>query len=192
MILWTIQPASIYYQIQREGYYHYDESRSEDNESIYEFRTAYDWLAGEMCKRIGPPPKGVKYPVWAWYVHYSKRRKPDLRKAEYGINHEQMVCMEIDIPDDQVLLSDEEAWTLVLNNCYLSRATCHEDFNRDMAKLEKLTKEQKQASKIRSWQYIFDIEPFENDWFRKGSFIQATFWELKAEQIRKVQFFKAR
>lgn len=105
MILWAIQPASIYYQIQREGYYHYDESRSEDNESIYEFRMAYDWLAGEMCKRIGPPPKGVKYPVWAWYVHNSRRRKPDLRK---------------------------------------------------------------------------------------GSFIQATFWELKAEQIRKVQFFKAR
>ena len=192
MTLWTIQPAYLYEQIMMDGFYRFDESKISKNAWFYCCQVAYDWLAGEMKKKIGDPPTGVKYPVWAWYKHYSEHKKPDLRRAEYGRKSEKMVSMEIDIPDEQVVLSDEELWHFVLNNSYLSRAENETDYNNDMQQFEVLPESEKQAETVRSWQTIFDIEPVDTEWFKKGRSVQATFWELKAEQIRKVQFFKAR
>ena len=52
MILWTIQPASLYEQILRDGYYRFDENKA--GEAFKEdFQAAYDWLAEEMIKRSG-------------------------------------------------------------------------------------------------------------------------------------------
>ncbi len=42
-------------------------------------RRNYEWLISQMIKRIGPPPEGVVYPVWAWYKQNGKRKKTDLR-----------------------------------------------------------------------------------------------------------------
>ena len=187
-----MQPAELYEQIMQDGYFHFDGSKIEEDAWIYDYKPSYDWLVDEMKKRIGQPPNGIKYPVWAWYIHYSQHKKPDLRRAEYGRKGEQMVCMEIDIPDEQVVLSDEELWHFVLGNWYLSKATCKKDYDRDMKWFDKLSDDNKNKAITDSWQTIFDIEPFDNKWFIKGRFVQATFWELKAEQIIKVWFFKAR
>ena len=43
------------------------------------FDEAYKWIALQMEKRVGPPPEGVKFPVWAWYMQNGKHKKPDLR-----------------------------------------------------------------------------------------------------------------
>ena len=191
MILWTIKPASLYEQILRDGYYHFDENKAGDafNE---DFQAAYDWLAEEMIKRIGKSPEGVHYPVWAWYIHDSKRKKPDLRKAEYGRKGEAMVCMEIEIPDDEVVLSDEEAWHFVLNKWYMSNASCEEEYDKEEVWLDGLNEDEKRKAIVDSWQHIFDITPFNNDFKIKGRYVQATFWELRADQIRKAVFFKGR
>ena len=52
-----------------------------------------------------------------------------------------------------------------------------------------LSEDEKCEYKSGNWENVFNIEPFRNDWIIKGDSIQATFWELKAEQIRKVRFF---
>lgn len=193
MILWTIQPARLYSQIMKDGYYHFDEKKDINHDACkYEYPEAYDWLAAEMIKRVGEPHVGVKYPVWAWYIHDSKRKKPDLRKAEYGKKGQKMVCLEIDIPDNEVVLSDEEDWIFVMSNWYLSDTYCEEDLNKDNSWFESLPEDKKHKAMVDSWQNIFEITPFENEFTAKGRFVQATFWELKAEQIRKVQFFTAR
>lgn len=145
-----------------------------------------------MIKRIGEPPEGVRYPVWAWYIHDSKRKKPDLRKSEYGRKGEAMVCMEIDISDDEVVLSDEEIWLHVLNNWYLSDASCEEEYDKEEVWLDGLNEDEKRKAIVDSWQLIFDITPFNNDFKIKGHYVQATFWELRADQIRKVVFFNWR
>ncbi|WP_422677837.1 DUF3841 domain-containing protein [Bacillus smithii] len=44
---------------------------------------------------------------------------------------------------------------------------------------------------VDSWQRIFNIEPRSEEEKRSLS-IQATFWKLKLEQVRKVDFFAAR
>ena len=81
-----------------------------------EFVEMYNWLVLQMKKRIGDPPEGVIYPVWAWHTQRSKRHKPDLRSERWanGYDGEKFVCLEIEVPDEQVLLSDFDLWSLIL------------------------------------------------------------------------------
>ena len=193
MILWTIQPAELYSQIMRVGYYCFDDTKAaKDDAFMFEVRQAYEWLSAEMIKRIGKPPKDIHYPVWAWYIHDSKRKKPDLRKSEYGRKGEKMICLEIEIPDNEVVLSDEEAWHYVLGNWYLAAATSEEEYDKEISAYNSLPESKKQEAITASWNRIFDVTPFNNGFEIKGRFVQATVWKLKAEQIRKVQFFTAR
>lgn len=101
--------------------------------------------------------------------------------------HRPFTCLEIDIPDDKVLLSDFETWHVPLNHGLMSD-TEEEDAAQE-AYYNSLTDEQKKAYRDWNWEQVFDVTPFENDWVRRGSWVQATFWELRKEQIRKVRFF---
>ena len=40
-----------------------------------------------------------------------------------------------------------------------------------------------------NWKRIFDIEPFKNEWTTRGEDVQATFWELKREYVKKARPF---
>ena len=188
MILWTMQPLQIYEMIQRMGVYRCDPARS--SMMRMEFTEQYDWLVAKMTERIGPPPEGVKYPVWAWYKQNGKRHKPDLRSERwgYGGDGEPYTCLEIGVPDDQVVLSDFDSWHVPLNNWLLSD-TKEEDAAQE-SYYKSLTEVQQKAYREWNWERIFDVTPFENDWIRQGDWVQATFWELKKEQIRAVRFFK--
>lgn len=114
MILWSIQPEEVFDLIQREGVYHCDihKSRMGDFADMQ-----YSWLVSQMKKRIGPPPEGVSFPVWAWYQWRKDRKKPDLRAERwyYGYRGEKFYRLEIDIPDEQVLLSNFALWHVPLN-----------------------------------------------------------------------------
>ena len=81
MILWTMQPVEVWQEIQETGVYRCDPARS----SMPEFTDMYEWLIRQMEQRIGPPPAGVTYPVWAWYMQNGKHRKPDLRTERWGV-----------------------------------------------------------------------------------------------------------
>ena len=79
MILWTIQPERVFRLIYKRGVYRCDLSKS----GMEDFADPqYDWLVAQMKKRIGPPPEGVKYPVWAWYRWSLTKKRPDLRAIQ--------------------------------------------------------------------------------------------------------------
>ena len=120
MILWTIQPIEVWNIIQDTGVYHCDPVKS--TMLKLELVEEYEWLIRQMKKRIGLPPTGVTYPVWAWYAQNGKHRKPDLRSERwgYGPGNEQYACIEFEIPDNLVLLSDFDVWHIVLNNGLIS------------------------------------------------------------------------
>ena len=40
-----------------------------------------------------------------------------------------------------------------------------------------------------NWKNVFDLSYVDNGWVHRGDSIQATFWELRKENIRKVWFF---
>ena len=137
-----------------------------------------------------PPPSGVKYPVWAWYKQGGKRAKPDLRRERwgYGPGDEEYCCIEIDLPNEQVLLSDFDAWSIILNNGLLSESE-EEDSLLD-SQYDSMPSAQQQLFKRENWNRVFDLTPVHCDWIIRGEWIQATFWVLKKEDVRSVVFFR--
>lgn len=177
MRLWTIQPKTILEIIEEKGQFRCNPKQSELlTEYSSTYKPAYNWLVAHMRRRIGRPPVGIKYPIWAWHTFDGKHRKPDLRKAEFKNYSEPMVCIEIEIPDKQVLLSDEEDWHVVLNNIYFADAESGEDFDLEHAWFDSLPRQEQKEIKQKSWEKIFKITS-------QNRYVQATFWELRKEQI---------
>ena len=194
MKLWTIQPPEILDEIKASGVYRCNPDRAElltDPASRPIFRQSYDWLAGQMKRRLGPPPDGVRYPVWAWYRFDGENRKPDLRRTEFRTYGPGTLCIGIEIPDDRVLLSDELKWHFVLNNWWCDDSTSEEEHDRITAEIEQKNygRAQYQRMMRKSWENIFNIEKVKNDWCTNGYYVQATFWELPGSSIRSIQRF---
>ena len=185
MILWTIQPEAVYEEILSTGVYHCDFSKS----SLSEWERQYDWLVEQMKKRIGPPPNGVSYPVWAWHTWEGVRKKPDLRRERWGNGWkgERFVCLEIDVPDKDVLLSDFDSWSIILLNGLL--ADTEEEDQKLEAIYDSLSSDEQRIMQDKNWEGAFDLRYVKNDWMSRGSCIQATFWELRKAQIKGVRRF---
>jgi len=156
------------------------------------FRTSYDWLVQQMKQRIGNPPQGVTYPIWAWHTLDSKPAKVDLRKTEFNNYRGEHYALTIEIPDEQVLLSDELNWHYVLNNWYFSGAENEADYEKAEAWFDSLREEEQQKVREKSWEQVFDIDPFRNEWHSRGEYVQATFWELRKEQVISARKFIGR
>lgn len=191
MRLWTMQPVEVYDILMRDGIFTCDPEKVPEPS----FCDRYAWLNKKLDEKDKKPSE-VDYPIWAWYRFDSKEKKPDLRHSCYGMRGDKMVCLELEVPDEKVLLSDFDLWHFPLNNWWLDDCfhpgygddesdKAHEWFNG-------LTKEEQQVEKEKSWEQIFNIEPFENDWIARGKYVQAVFWELKKEYVKKVQYFTAR
>ena len=75
MILWSIQHELAYEKMRQTGVLRADRN------FILEggFGNSYQWMTEQMKKRIGEPPEGVLFPVWAWYQWDGKRKRPDMR-----------------------------------------------------------------------------------------------------------------
>lgn len=185
--LWTMQTRDVWESLQRTGVYRTDTALCWMAE---ELPHAYSWLAREMTKRVGPPPQGVDYPVWAWYMQNGRHKKPDLRSERwgYGPGDEDYCCIELEIAPQRVLLSDFDVWHGVLNNGLIS------DTEEEDVALEafhaSLSDEEKTAYKEKNWEHVFDISPLSNNWTTRGEWVQATFWELRREDVRAVRFFR--
>jgi len=190
MTLWSIQPLNLYEKLLEQGTLHCDPENKEFWGFDYkEFRTAYDWLVGQMKLRVGTPPKGIQYPFWAWALIDGVSKKPDLRRKEFNNYVGENVVLELEIPEADVLLSDEENWYYVLNSWYLYDVKGKEDnWDEIEARLNDLPLNVKDSVKQKSWERIFDKDDPDNDW----DFVQATFWELKAEQVKSVRRFTGR
>ena len=186
-MLWTIQPLSVWIELNNKGHYICDEKYIDPY-----FKKAYNWLVSQMEYRIGERPKGVTYPIWAWHTMNWKHKKPDLRESGYGEKGTKCVCMEIEVPDNEVLLSDFDAWHSVLNDGYFENSKSEEEWGILHNEFDKLSIEEQKRVKLKSWNKIFDISPFKNDWVHKGEYIQATFWVLYLKDVKRVQFFTSR
>ena len=117
--------------------------------------------------------------------------KPDLRSERWanGYAGDKLVCMEIEVPDEQVLLSDFDLWSIVLLDALITE-TEEEDNKLDKI-YHALTPEEQFKMKYENWKRVFDVTPLDNEWIRCGSWIQATFWVLTRNMIKKVRYFTA-
>lgn len=187
--LWTIQPLTVWEQLKKNGIFHCDANLAMCMKEC-EFESAYQWMAKQMRRRIGEPPAGVVYPIWAWHTLEWQHKKPDLRRREFRGYRGKHVCIEIEISADKVLLSDEMDWHFVLNDSHMPSAQNQEELDRQCERFEHLPEEEKRVTKEKSWESIFTVfPPHYDEWNQTGRYIQATFWELNLDQVRDIRYF---
>lgn len=190
MRLWTIQPEYVYDEILKKGFYAFNKEKAIEADEFWEefFKPAYNWLVDQMASKIGNPPEGIDYPMWAWHTYDWKRKSSDLRQRQ-GTRGEKFVRLEIDIPDENVVLSDFDAWHFVLSNQYMPEVYNENDWDEAFDIFEKKSLEEQNIIKEKSWEDIFNLSPVHSDWINRGQYIQATFWKLDKSQIIKVKHF---
>ncbi|MGH1383341.1 DUF3841 domain-containing protein [Kordia sp.] len=199
--LWTIQDERGWNELQTKGIY-----TGKKEFILPEFIKGYDWLRMQMEQRIGKPESLEQYPVWAWYQSIdSKRKRPDLRASGHLPSGEIGYRIEFEKEEKEILLSDFVLWHWPL---------CYHDYIAGSEKEAISFDEEKECKNIhgflsghleklppsfqtkikKSWEKIFDmnfdLEYYTDPYHKKK--IQATFWELKKEEIIKVDKFIAR
>lgn len=181
MLLWTIQHRAAYEKMLKTGTLRADEAHLFCGD---ELRFAYDWLAMQMCERVGEPPGEVNYPVWAWYQYNGVRKRPDMRGSHrrYGRKGTPIVLLTVDVPDKNVLLSDFDLWHCVLNNGYIAADEAdYDSFCGGQADIEQ------------SWRQVFETDKnFELYSSVEERSIQATMWEIRTEWVKNAGFFTSR
>ena len=184
MRLWTLQPLEIWKILQQSGSFYCNPEKC----SMPEFQEQYGWLVEQMCNKIGPAPREIELLVWAWYKQNWENRKPDLRSERWtcGPEDQDYVCMELSIDEKRVVLSDFDSWGIILNNCLISRS--EEEDKQLENEYEQLSDSEKKLYKYENWRKVFDITPYSSEWAVRGKWVQATFWKLKLEDVKKVKF----
>lgn len=153
------------------------------------FLTSYAWLEKMMLERIGSPEFGNKHPIWAWYKIDGRKRKPDLRRSGYFRRGEEAVLIEFEVDSSQVLLTDFSDWHIILNS-WSEEDIVSESTTLDMEglSLEDLEQPWKKVddNMILYWKDIIldPSSPLKD--------IQATVWEVKMDQVKKVTHFKSK
>ena len=195
MIVWTIQPLAVLDIIEKTGVFRCDTSKSSYAQDP-DWTPHFKWMVSKMDERDIHHPEGVEFPVWAWYRIGWDHPKPDLRKPIYGYEGEMLCRIELEIPDNEVLLSDFEDWYLV---CHYE-CVIHAEDDEEYARIEEWYKGlpvSEEGVKIYdeiteiSWDLIFDID-YEKNEMLIGRVVQAAFWEIRKDMIRDVKIFRSR
>ena len=184
MRLWTAQETGFYDDLITNGIAYCTKVCEIAIDNGY----AYEWMAEQMKKRIGLPPLlDIKLPVWAWYQYSSKKKRKPLKSKFENLHDTPCVLMELEVPDNQVLLSDFSLWHIPLNAGHiikdkkLSRkidAYYPCEFSDFPANLQKVIKD--------SWEVIFDLRNRDRDLNPKAmsnKSIQATLWCVRKEWL---------
>jgi hypothetical protein len=204
MRLWTIQHEDVLRIVREKGVFRADGRRCDRD-----FREAYAWLRQEVRKRV---PGATGRPlIWAW-----KQPKPDLRQSGHLHEGTPGVRIELEIPDERVLLSDFDGWHFRLSSSYLpiSAADMERWHEQDRKKLQALQKENPRITTAElnrridedvvdviegSWDRVFDLPLMQTAFCDDGmvskdyeQHIQAVFEYFTTDEIRKVTRFIAR
>ena len=184
-LLWTIQTEEAYREFVKTGILRANEEHLFCGDDLL---FAYNWLSQQMVRRIGSPPENVRYPVWAWYQWEGKRKRMDQRLSGYAKRGTPLVQITFEAETNSFLLSDFDAWHIVLANQYLANNEAEWD------KFYEVNPHPDQADVKPSWERIFDLFQYTPDWNREPEkkSIQATLWQIEMSQVKKVEFFLAK
>lgn len=180
MIVWTVQPWSVWIQLKTHDTINTVINNSDlldlkhkysNLPSANELR-AYQWMIKQMSVRISPSPNSAMYPYWCWHT-WNGQHKLFLKEHRYYNNQ---AVIELDIPDSKILLSDFDKWNFALNNWFLPSSIDDENvFEKENKEFER---KPSQSAKEASWEHIFDVTG--------SDFVQGCFWQLKYDKVVKV------
>lgn len=202
----------VYHQVLETGAYQarpqLDKTSLIGDPSYCAQRIAYDWLCAQMQARGLPRPPAAEgpevYPIWAYYQWVGPAcRRPDLRSSalKSWAAQERRVLLTLRVPREQMLLSDYDAWHFPLNYSYLAGPRVYDRFYRELKARGQqqrfctvpLPGPSDHEAVLDSWQAIFDLARSRKLLGIKKAHqsIQATFWELRAEQVVEARAFGA-
>lgn len=179
--LWTVQPVEVLDIIEKDGVFTASEDKIAEcwDGKNGRFVRSYNWLIQEMAKR---GVKGKGYPVWAWYRRNGRFVAPTKRKLGKG-----EVMMELLIDADRVVLTDFDGWSYVLHQDYCGypwdRKLTMAEFDAIYDAIDALPKAEREKVILDSWQKIFNTKFWRRGESTNGVNVQATFFELKKEDI---------
>ena len=181
MTIYTIHPIELYNKLTLEKRL-VNDGKYFDDFTCDVFLPHYEWMANQMLLRGIKKSEDTKYPFWGWYKYSSKKAKPDLRNAGLHKRGTECVCLQLELPDEKILLSNFDTWHNILNNHPIFPED--EDFDNQYQKYESLPSKEQEFFKLQTWEKVF------TDF--ADSPIQATFWELCIDDAVNVKYFKAR
>ena len=187
MTVWTTQPRAALTALEETGVFRCEPQKSFNLSKPDSLKKPYRWLTARMQTRIGPPPTGVVYPVWAWHTWEFERRCPDPESAAFLRRTEEKALFTLEIPENELVLTDFDAWQSVMMGSYVSDAATPAAYAALEARLDALSPEETEAEIERSWENVFLTDRVESDVLIRGRYIQATFWELKRAYVRDVR-----
>lgn len=137
----------------------------------------YHWMMLQIKKKLSN--YSGEYPIWLW------TEKPDLRKSGHFNGGTHAVSLEVEIQSDRVLLSDFDAWHVILNNGFF--ALNEEEFDAYYRGEVSKTKEE-------SWERLFDQELLtKSSWWNNAPlYFQGVTGRIEITAIKKVRTFMAR
>ena len=184
MILWSIQTAEALRHLERKGRLQGDWRRVDKD-----YRQAYQWMTGQLCKRLALPMH--RPPIWAWHsCGGAARRKPDLRESGRLPPGTKGVRLELEAPEELILLSDFMMWHCALNRWHLALNAAEK---RKIEALEQAGKLTEQII-VRSWSRMFDLSCGSSYLWgpKKERSIQACLPYIKLDWLRRTDHFTAR
>jgi len=141
-----------------------------------DFLQPYHWMMEQMRKRLAN--YHGEYPVWLW------PNRPDLRYSGYVSKGKKAVLLEVDLKIEYVLLSEFQAWHLVLCNEYLS-LTEEEDMLFETGK--------NSMSKEESWERIFEYKELKQYEYWEGEEdLQGVTGGIPVDNIKHIKTFIGR
>lgn len=174
--LWTIQKKEVLVEVAKKGYYAPMAKHTMAYKYGEGFKNGYNLIAEELYKK-DQNKKRNKYPIWATLT----RVKP----SDFGVKELGYVEIELEIPDNRLLLSDFERFHCILNNFY-----CPLDDEDQEAFIEKYfgtsgsykllpcySKEEYNKAVRDSWKNVFDVSKTEVE------DIQVCFWVMYSDDI---------
>jgi Domain of unknown function (DUF3841) len=172
MKFWTIQTKEAWEKALDCGYLAGDPEYVE-----YEFLAAYQWMMRQMQIKLSNYSR--EYPIWVWL------KRPDLRFSGHLEKGGNGVLLELDLDEKDVLVSDFQAWHIVLHDSFLA-LTEEEEQMYDSGKLD--------ISLEESWLRIFNYqELMKHDyWKSEEEDLQGVTGLIPVNKIKLVKAFTAR
>lgn len=175
MRFYTIQPKAIVTMLRNQQTFFCEKDKCAFQEEP--FQKAYAWMRTQMIRKLGVPEKSDAYPIWLYYLWDKENNYTPDEESDFDY------LITLEIPEERVLLSDFDLWHDVLNNMFCGVERNEEEYDKNREYLDSLSHEERQKKIEASWQNIFDITPFHNDFISIGNYVQGCTWCIRPEDI---------
>lgn len=131
----------------------------------------------KMYRQVGFPPIYNIIPIVTWHTYCGECRVPDMDEFLY-LDKKDMVCLEVEVPDDQVVLIDALAYMSLMEGEYIPIAEDLETLEEELTEYESMGVAKRAYETRKSWKRVYDIS--------HSAYILGVIWELKPEMVKKI------